>query len=284
MTPSPADLNRGIGLAHDALARRLTRVEEVHATALRSLGAMVAEDLSHRGDSLTAAAWTAAEPEALTAELRRRLDESWVGRHTGAIERVRAEALRVTMAEIGAALGVAFDLANPVLAGVLRSVRNRTDLSSSAWDLVRDSLQASYDTGASIPQAARDIRTKVAAVAPVRARTIARTELVAIANAGSVAAARLSGAAEWKTWLATNDARTRQAHANAAGQTRRIDDTFAVGGDELDYPGDPSGSAGNVIACRCSVVMADGPEGYDGPLGSSALLASVGCGACGGSH
>jgi hypothetical protein len=33
-----------------------------------------------------------------------------------------------------------------------------------------------------------------------------------------------------------------------------IDDFFDVGGEKLKYPGDPRGSAGNVIQCRCAVV------------------------------
>jgi hypothetical protein len=32
-----------------------------------------------------------------------------------------------------------------------------------------------------------------------------------------------------------------------------IDEPFIVSGEELMYPGDPSGSAGNVINCRCAI-------------------------------
>jgi len=32
-----------------------------------------------------------------------------------------------------------------------------------------------------------------------------------------------------------------------------MDEPFIIGGESLDYPGDPSGSAANVINCRCSV-------------------------------
>lgn len=275
----PADLNRGIRRAHDALGRRLPRFEEEHARALRSFAAIVAQALT---ESVTAAVWSGPDPAALAADLRRRLEASWLGRFTGVWERLRVEALRTTMTEIGAAIGVSFDITNPLLDGVLRGLRNRTDLADSSWELVGDSLQRSYDEGEGIPEAARRLRTHVAAVAPARARMIARTELVGISNAGSLAAARLSEAAEWKTWLATNDARTRDAHAKASGQTVRLDDTFTVGGEDMDYPGDPSASAANVINCRCAWLAADGPEGYVGPFGDSALLAGAavarGCG------
>ena len=32
-------------------------------------------------------------------------------------------------------------------------------------------------------------------------------------------------------------------------------DKFFVGGEELEYPGDPKGKAGNIINCRCKVVF-----------------------------
>lgn len=281
MTPTSADLNAGVRDAHDALGRRLTRYEDVHARALRSLAALVAEEMTA---AVTAALWEGPAVAAYVAELRRRLNDAWLGRHIGVIERVRAEAWRVTVGAITARLGVSFDLSNPVLADAYRGIQNRTDLPDAAWDLVGESLQSSYDEGRGIPEAARDLRTHVAGIAPVRARVIARTELVAVANSGSLAVARLSGAAEWKQWLATNDARTRQAHSAAAGQVRRLDDTFSVGGEDLDYPGDPSGSAANTVNCRCTVIYADGPDGYTGETGGSALLASarrVGCRACG---
>jgi hypothetical protein len=271
--PSPSDLNRGLREAQDALARRLPRYEDVHARALRSLGAIVAEDLG--AGLVAAAAWEGRDPEALTAELRRRHEARWLARHNGAVETVRAEAWRTTIDALASALGVAFDLANPVLDGAFRRLANRTDLARSAWEMIQEGLQAAYDDGLGIPETARELRTRVAALAPVRARAIARTELIGMSNAGSVAAARLSGAAAWKQWLATNDARTRPEHAAAAGQVVRLNDSFTVGGESLDYPGDPAGSARNVVNCRCTTLYVDGPEGYEGPVGSSALLAAA---------
>ena len=42
---------------------------------------------------------------------------------------------------------------------------------------------------------------------------------------------------------------------DADGQVRAIGDTFDVDGEQLAYPGDPSGSAGNVINCRCTIAI-----------------------------
>jgi len=57
-----------------------------------------------------------------------------------------------------------------------------------------------------------------------------------------------------KEWLSTMDDRVRDAHANANGQVVKINQSFSVGGEQLRYPGDPMGSAGNTISCRCTVL------------------------------
>jgi len=55
-----------------------------------------------------------------------------------------------------------------------------------------------------------------------------------------------------KKWLPAEDARTRPAHAAMANKPYiPMDDKFNVGGEMLSRPGDPAGSAGNVINCRC---------------------------------
>ena len=91
----------------------------------------------------------------------------------------------------------------------------------------------------------------------VRAERIARTELATARNAAQFDAAEQvaeTGERVTKVWLAAHDERTRDAHAAADGQTVDLDEPFDVGGEALMYPGDrENGSAGNVIACRCSV-------------------------------
>jgi uncharacterized protein with gpF-like domain len=64
-----------------------------------------------------------------------------------------------------------------------------------------------------------------------------------------------------KRWLSARDRRTRRNppddydHVEADGQERALDEPFLVSGELLDHPGDPSGSAGNVINCRCAVII-----------------------------
>ena len=57
-----------------------------------------------------------------------------------------------------------------------------------------------------------------------------------------------------KEWLHIPAARVpRVAHVLASGQVRAPNEPFLVGGEELMYPRDPSGSAANTIYCHCLV-------------------------------
>lgn len=56
-----------------------------------------------------------------------------------------------------------------------------------------------------------------------------------------------------KEWVAVVDSRTRDAHKKADGQRVPIDEPFIVNGEKLMYPGDPNGSAENIINCRCTM-------------------------------
>ena len=57
-----------------------------------------------------------------------------------------------------------------------------------------------------------------------------------------------------RIWHATlGSVRTRDTHIEANGQTRKLTQPFEVGGEFLDYPGDPAGKAEETINCRCYV-------------------------------
>jgi hypothetical protein len=88
-----------------------------------------------------------------------------------------------------------------------------------------------------------------------RARMIARTEVVGASNAGAIEGARTLGQPMQKIWITTRDNRTREAHMDVDGQMKDIEDTFDVDGERLDCPGDPAGSADNIINCRCAVAF-----------------------------
>ena len=105
--------------------------------------------------------------------------------------------------------------------------------------------------GADIERAVRD---SGGVLARARARVIARTETHQASQAGNMAAAMATDIPIKKEWISANQpGRTRDDHLDASGQMVPINAPFVVGGESLMYPGDPSGSAGNVINCRCTV-------------------------------
>lgn len=86
-----------------------------------------------------------------------------------------------------------------------------------------------------------------------RRELIARTELVGASNLAGLEILRYYGVGA-KEWLTALDGRERLAHASANGQVRPVEVEFDVGGEKLRYPGDPRGSPGNVINCRCTTL------------------------------
>lgn len=88
-----------------------------------------------------------------------------------------------------------------------------------------------------------------------QAERLVRTEAHMAREAGkqlSYAEAEKDGVEMQKMWMSSMDDRVRDEHGWADGQTVNVNDKFMVGGEELEYPGDRRGSAGNVINCRCN--------------------------------
>ncbi len=54
-----------------------------------------------------------------------------------------------------------------------------------------------------------------------------------------------------KEWVAILDTATRSSHRIADGQVVNVKEPFDVGGEDLQHPRDPNGSAGNIMGCRC---------------------------------
>jgi uncharacterized protein with gpF-like domain len=94
----------------------------------------------------------------------------------------------------------------------------------------------------------------------IRARLIARTETITAANTGAQLNAEQSELQLRKTWLATNDMRTRRDHAAMDDRQVGVNDTFMVAGSiPMKHPGDRGSEgqrtpAAQVCNCRCTCV------------------------------
>lgn len=135
----------------------------------------------------------------------------------------------------------------------LKGASNRlSGVGEVLWQNVRAELLAGYQAGESTDQLALRVQAALGSTLS-RAKTIARTEVVAASNAGSLAQLQFVGLEAKKEWVSTHDARTRPSHILANGQTVGLDAAFIVGGSTLRFPGDPGGAAGQVINCRCTL-------------------------------
>ena len=142
-------------------------------------------------------------------------------------------------------------------------------ISNTTVSIVVDKVRRGLARGQSKDELIRQILNESPAVAAGRARTIVANEAHTMAQYTSQRVAEASGKLLIKVWNSVNDERTRDFglpgltgsssdfdHRSMNGQTRPLSDSFAVptrlGGFELlQFPGDPNGSAGNVINCRC---------------------------------
>lgn len=140
------------------------------------------------------------------------------------------------------------------------------DISSTTAKQMRNLILDGLDDGLGVAAIARNIRGVIPSISALRANTIARTETHTAANIGAATAAEATGLSLLKEWLASDDDRSRGNEERTTWNHRAVDGTtvgmfqrFVVTNDEtgeteeLEYPGDPSGSAGNIINCRCMV-------------------------------
>lgn len=85
---------------------------------------------------------------------------------------------------------------------------------------------------------------------------IARTETTTSSNFAAMKTAELSDLVLDKIWISVQDNRTRiipYDHLDMDNQKQELNKPFFVGGEKIQYPGDPLASGGNTINCRCTL-------------------------------
>jgi len=117
---------------------------------------------------------------------------------------------------------------------------------------IQNVINNSFGTGQSINSTGNELRNAIIGMGVLRANLIARTEVHRTASfANEMVAENMGIAGTRKEWVAVADGRTRATHIQATGQQVGLEEPFIVGGDRLKYPGDPAGSPGETINCRC---------------------------------
>jgi hypothetical protein len=156
-------------------------------------------------------------------------------------------------------LGVAisFDLLNPLVTAYLEKFAAdhiTGKVNETTKQAIRDTLSEGVAAGDDIRNLSKRVTEVFDAARGARSIMIARTEVIGTSNFANMAAYAQSGLDLEKTWVSTPDDRVRETHADAMGQTRKLEEPFSVGGYEAQYPGDGSLPAEEIINCRCTVV------------------------------
>lgn len=132
-------------------------------------------------------------------------------------------------------------------------------ISDTTKEYIQKIISKGIDEGWSIKQMVDEIeRTDYL---DGRVRRILRTESNRAINYGNELAMDKFEYKVQKRWIAVHDDRTREAHLAADGQTVEQEGVFTVGGEQMEFPGDPNASGSNTINCRCfSEVVANRDE------------------------
>lgn len=145
---------------------------------------------------------------------------------------------------------------------VLEFVRGREnrlgDVADAVFERVKETLEEGLLAGDTTEQLAERVRAEFNGISRERSLTIAQTETSAAYGYSRAAAMKQAGV-QYKQWLTSGNDNVRPAHLEANGQTVPVDEPFFVDGEELMYPGDPSGSPGNVINCHCVAIAGETP-------------------------
>lgn len=148
--------------------------------------------------------------------------------------------------------GPATDFINKVLNYLKQFILNKavSPISNTTKDIINKIINDAIQQGWGVEKTAKYLET--APITKVRARMIIRTESVRATNFTQWMAADDEVYQMEKTWIAIEDNRTRPTHSHKGvdGETKNLDKPFSNG---LLYPGDPAGSAKEVINCRCTL-------------------------------
>jgi len=152
-------------------------------------------------------------------------------------------------------------------ADVLKFVKGRENkirgVSETVWSQLKTALDTAYTDGASTEDIAQSLRGVFNKLSKSESLRIANTETSAAYGFARHEAMTAAGI-EYKSWLSSHGPHVRPAHAAAeikySADPIPVDEPFIVDGEELMFPGDDSGSAGNVINCQCVQIAAANPN------------------------
>lgn len=147
-------------------------------------------------------------------------------------------------------------------------------ITDTTLEQIRRVLLQANEEGWGVDKTVRQLKTSD--ITRMRAELIVRTESMRASNTGAMIAAAGSSVAVMKKWNSAQDNRTRRIprdqfdHLHLDGKLVGFDQPFippsTAALDALQFPGDPSGSAGDICNCRCVVSFVPMRDGQGRPV------------------
>ena len=158
------------------------------------------------------------------------------------------------ISELGLSETVSFTITDPEVISVMKQrIPKLVGINRVTRQRVAESIAAGIDEGETVSQLAQRIRSDFS-FSSQRAMTIARTETGGAVSGGRHAGMKKTGVKK-KAWLSARNGTVRDTHlaadAKYSANPIPVNETFSVGDSQLMYPGDPAGSAKEVINCAC---------------------------------
>jgi hypothetical protein len=179
-----------------------------------------------------------------------------------AFRKAGSSALDSALTQLAEELGRKDPLRYPPEAALqfLRARENRlSGIAEDVFDRIKAVLEDGLDAGDPIDVLAKRVRSEFNEIGSSRATTIAMTETAAAYGTARQTGMEQAGVGR-KQWLTSGGDNVRPAHEAANRQVVGVEEPFVVGGEELRFPGDPSGSPENVINCHCvAIAIPDEP-------------------------
>jgi HK97 family phage portal protein len=131
-----------------------------------------------------------------------------------------------------------------------------TQVNETLIDIIYRQIKTAQADNWTVEELTQNLWEKLGEFAPWRARMWARTEGVKVENWGQYEGYVQTEFVERRGWLSAFTDDTRPEHMEAdrkySDDPLPLSQPFEVAGEMIMYPGDPTGSPGNVINCLCS--------------------------------
>lgn len=177
------------------------------------------------------------------------------------LRKVGSDTLDTALQQLSAELGRKDPLKYPP-ERALRALKERenqlTDIADDIWGKMKAVIEDSVNAGEPTEKLAKRLRAEFNEVNDVRGLAIAQTETGIMYGTARQEGMEQAGVSN-KQWLTSGGDTVRPEHAAANRQIVGVNDAFNVGGELLRFPGDPNGSPGNIINCRCVSIATEDP-------------------------